>query len=115
MARMTKEQADQLAELERLRDAPDDDADDDQGAADDGGHVIVLRGSRADSFLADLLGPAKPARPAPAGGKGGRQQRTPAKSAADKAKAEQDADDDDQADDDQADEQPPARTNRYFR
>jgi hypothetical protein len=59
--KLSKEQAEQLAELERLRDEPDE-PDEPQGDGDDG-HVIVLRGTRADAFLERLMGPA----PAPAG------------------------------------------------
>lgn len=65
MGKLSKEQADQLAELERLRDEPDDDPDDD----DDGG-VIVLRGSRADTFLDSLLSAGKKRKRTPAAGEG---------------------------------------------
>lgn len=110
---LTKEQADQLAELERLRDAPEPEQDDD--GPDDGGHVIVLRGSRADSFLESLLGPAPAKRGNAASGPATTKSKksAPAKSAAEQA--EQDADDEDQGDGDQQDDAPPPRANRYFR
>jgi hypothetical protein len=70
MAKLSKDEADQLAALRAKEEAPDEpEGDDDDGQGDDG-HVIVLRGSRADSFLEQLLGPAKPAKKAaPAKGK----------------------------------------------
>lgn len=110
MAKLSKEQEDQLAELERLRDAPDEPEQDDDGGDD--GHVIVLRGSRADSFLAQLLGPA-PKRGNSASEPASTKSKKPApKSAADQAAQ----DDDDQGDDDQGEQDaPPPRTNRYFR
>lgn len=100
MGKMTKEQAEQLAELERLRDAPDEDDDDDQG--DDDGGVILLRGRRADTFLESLLGPSKPRKSAPAG------------KAKDKP-ADDDAPDDDDADAEKQEEQKPPQGHRYFR
>lgn len=107
---LSKEQADQLAELERLRDAPEDE---DQG---DDGHVIVLRGARADSFLAQLIGPGAPARkaaPKPAGKPAGKPAPRPAGKPATKP-AEEDETEEDETEEDQ-DEAPPARAPRYFR
>lgn len=106
---LSKEQQEQLAELERLRDAPDDDGPDDDDAGPDDGHVIVLRGSRADSFLASLLGPEKPkaTKAAPAGAPRPRKTAAPGKrTAADDAA-------DDTGDDDGEPE--PPKQNRYFR
>lgn len=106
MAKMSKEQADQLAELERLRDAPDE-ADDDQGDDDDG-HVIVLRGSRADAFLSSLLGPTKTAKPA--------KTVPPKKTAASSAgQPPASTEGDDATDDGAGDDAPPPKSNRYFR
>lgn len=106
---LSREQQEQLAELERLRDEPDE-PDEPEGADD--GHVIVLRGSRADQFLTSLLGPAPSAgKSAPAGKRGaGNAARPP-------AKTQRDDQGDDQGADDQGapDDVPPPRGPRYFR
>lgn len=107
---LTKEQLAQLAELERLRDEPDPEPNDDDTGDD--GHVIVLRGSRADSFLESLLGPAKPPRKAASAGNA---RSRPAKAQGKGAGA---VDDEDQGDDDPeggAPDPEPPRSNRYFR
>lgn len=113
MAKLTPEQEKQLADLEALRDAPDDDPEDDDDTDD--GHVVVLRGSRADSFLSELLGSGKPKTKAkaPAGKPAG---KGPAGKPAGKPPAEDDPDDDDPPGDDPPDDDaPPPRANRYFR
>lgn len=63
MAKLSKEEADQLAALRAKEEAPDEEPDDDDAGPGDG-EVIMLRGKHADSFLATLLGPAKPAKKA---------------------------------------------------
>lgn len=109
MAKLTKEEQEQLAALRAKEEAPDDDDDDGQG---DDGHVIVLRGSRADSFLESLLGPSKPARKAPPAGNG---KRPPAGTKSKPGPADDDQGDDDQGDGEEQDDTPPPRANRYFR
>ena len=99
MAKLSQEQLDQLAELERLRDAPEEPDDDGQG--DDDGGIIVLRGSRADTFMQSLLGPAKKA--------------TPAKKAAAGAPADPDADPDADPEGTPDPDPDPPKSNRYFR
>ena len=108
MAKLSKEEADQLAALRAKEEAPDEEEDDGPGD-DDGGHVIVLRGSRADSFLESLLGPAPK--------RGRNAARQPAKTQRDqKGAAGGTGDDDDQADDDAGEQDaPPPKANRYFR
>jgi hypothetical protein len=98
MGKLSKEEADQLAALRAKEEAPDEEPDD---AGDDEGHVIVLRGPRADSFLESLLGPTKPARKAtvkvtkPATG-----EEAPA---------------DDTEDQGAGEDAPPPKANRYFK
>ena len=102
MGKLTDEQARQLAELEQLRDAPDDpepDGDGDQDDDDDG-HVIVLRGKRADSFLSGLLGSGKS------------KQSKSSKSSGEPAG---DGDGDGEGDGDGDPDPEPPRTHRYFR
>jgi hypothetical protein len=113
---LSKEQQEQLAELERLRDEPDEPDDDDTGGDD--GHVIVLRGSRADSFLSELLGtgtgksPAKAKAGAPPAGKS--SGRTAPVRTGGKPPAKPVETDDDDDPDPEPDPAPP-RANRYFR
>lgn len=123
MAKLTDEERAQLEALQAKHDAPDEpEGDDDQGDGDDG-HVIVLRGSRADSFLSELLGTGKAktgksSTAAPAGtGSNGKssRQRPPAKAAPGKAADPAEGDDDDDPEGDGQQDTPPSRVNRYFR
>jgi hypothetical protein len=104
MAKLSKEEADQLAALRAKEEAPDEPAEGDDG--DDDGHVILLRGARADSFLAALLGPAKPAKKAAA---------KPATGTPASGKPEGDAAAEGDGDDQGEGETPPKPPNRYFR
>lgn len=98
MGKLSKEEAEQLAALRAKEEAPDEEADD---AGDDEGHVIVLRGPRADSFLESLMGPVKSTRKAavkvtkPATG-----EKAPADDAEDQGAGE---------------DAPPPKPNRYFK
>jgi hypothetical protein len=104
MAKLSDEEAQQLAALRAKEEAPDEPEGDEQGDGDDG-HVIVLRGTRADAFLQSLIGPAKPAKKAAA--------RKPGKPATgDQGDGDQGDGDDDQGDGDDA---PPPRVNRFFK
>jgi len=105
MAKLSDEEAQQLAALRAKEEAPDEPEGDDQGDGDDDGHVIVLRGTRADAFLQSLIGPSKPAKKAAA--------RKPGKPATgDQGDGDQGDGDDDQGDGDDA---PPPRVNRFFK
>lgn len=104
MAKLTDEEAQQLAALRAKEEAPDDPPDDDQGDGHDG-HVIVLQGARADSFLASLLGPAKPAKKA--------APRKVAKAGSADGDGDQ-GDGDGDGDQGDGDQQPP-RVNRFFK
>lgn len=111
MAKLTAEEKAQLDALRAKEEAPDDEPD---GDGDDG-HVIVLRGSRADAFLSSLLGPSpRPAKKAAAPAARRNGTRPPAETQSD---GDGDGDGDDQGDGDQGAEQDaqPPRTNRYFR
>lgn len=107
---LSKEQQDQLAELERLRDAPDDEG------GEYGGDVIMLRGGAAEAFLKNILGdgssgpaPKKTAAPK----KSARNSaRTPAKTASDDDAGAEDDDDEDQG---ASDDPTPPAAHRYFR
>jgi hypothetical protein len=101
MAKLTKEEEDQLAALAAKRDAPDDD-DGDQGDGDDAdGHVFVLSGSRADRFLESIIGTPKPKKAAPGKPPAGDGKTPPADTDGDETPP--------------ADEPPPKRAPRYFR
>lgn len=108
MAKLSKEEADQLAALRAKEEAPDEPEDDGDGGDD--GHVIVLRGSRADAFLNSLLGPSKPPRGNAASGPATAKSK---KSAPASAAEQAETDEDDQAEAEDA--PPPQRGNRYFR
>lgn len=98
MAKLSPEQQQQLEELTRLRDAPDDEPDDDGDEPDDG--VIVLRGKRADDFLGALFGKKRSKKTAPAAD-------------GDDDQADGDDGDDDEPDEPEPDKKPRAG-HRYF-
>lgn len=99
MGKLSKEEADQLAALRAKEEAPDEEPDD---TGDDEGHVIVLRGPRADSFLESLLGPSKPVKKAaPAAAKPKPAEGAPAEG--------------EPAEGEPAEDAPPPKANRYFK
>lgn len=99
MAKLSAAQQKQLDDLTALRDAPDEAEDDDEGQGDDDHGVIMIRGARADAFLASLLGTPKKAAP---------RKATPAPAGTPPAAGEGEGEGETETAD------PPPRRNRYF-
>lgn len=106
MGKLSDDEAAQLKALQDKADAPDEDPG--QGGAGYGDGVIILGGSRADTFLASLFGGAESK-----GGKApAKKTAAPAKKAA-PGKAGPPAEDEEEEEGEE--EQPTPRSNRYFR
>ncbi len=101
MGKLTDDEAKMLAELEAKKNAPDDPEPDDDDDQDDDGHVIVLRGSKADAFLSSLF---------PSGKGKGKGKGEPEGKPDDDGKP-----DDGKPDDDDDDPEPKQQTHRFFR
>lgn len=106
MAKLSDEEKAQLDALRAKEEAPEEEPEG-QGDGDDGGHVVVLRGKRADTFLESLIGPAPAKKAAPKKAAPANPKGQPASTEGDGAPEE----DGDGA----AEEETPKPPNRYFR
>lgn len=123
MGKLTKEQTDLLAELEQLRDAPDDDVE--VYVRDERGRETRLTGAHAQRWIGELFGDAgdaaggggKPAKKAAAAKKAAPAKKTTAAAGAAGSGDDgdpDDADDGDQGDGDDGDPGDPEPVTRHW-